>query len=71
MTIEMLRDVVLSDCGVLRVGVVDVPDALAAALIYQGVARQCTAPRVAAAVPPIRKMRRSHHVAVAAEQHAD
>lgn len=71
MTIEMLRDVVLSDCGALRVGAVEVPDALAAALIYQGVARQCAPARVAAAVPPIRKMRRSSHVAVTAEQHTD
>lgn len=50
MMIEMLRDVVLSDC-VLRVGAVDVPDNLAAALIYQGVSRAIAPPVIAAVVP--------------------
>jgi hypothetical protein len=51
MMIEMLRDVVLSD-RVLRVGAVDVPDNLAAALIYQGVSRALASPVIAASVPP-------------------
>lgn len=71
MKIEMLIDAVLPDFGPLRVGTVEVPDSLAAALMYQGVARQYAPERVAAAVPPIRKMRRSSHVAVTAEQHTD
>jgi len=51
MIVEMLRDVVLSD-RVLRVGAVDVPDPLAAALIYQGVSRALASPVIAAVVPP-------------------
>lgn len=69
MTIEMLRDVMLSDC-VLRIGVVDVPDALAAALLYQGVARLTGSgicpDQVAAVVVPRKKVRRAH-VAITAK----
>jgi hypothetical protein len=57
MTIEMLQDVVLSD-RVLRVGPADVPDALAAALIYQGVSRALAPPAIAATVPPSVKGKR-------------
>lgn len=57
MIIEMLRDVVLSD-RVLRVGAVDVPDNLAAALIYQGVSRAMAPPVVAAVVPAEVKVKR-------------
>ena len=61
MKIEMLQDVVLSDL-VLRVGVVDVPDNLATALIYQGVSRAIAPPMVAAVVQPAVKMKRRHAV---------
>ena len=64
MMIEMLRDVVLSDC-VLRVGAVDVPDNLAAALIYQGVSRAMAPPVIAAVVPAEVKGKR--RVAVTAQ----
>ncbi|MGL4678421.1 MAG: hypothetical protein ACRCWC_03455 [Plesiomonas shigelloides] len=65
MQIEMLQDVVLSD-GVLRIGVVDVPDNLAAALIYQGVSRAIAPPQVAAVVQPeVKVKRRQHDVAIA------
>lgn len=68
MQIEMLRDVVLSD-RVLRIGIVEVPDNLAAALIYQGVSRAMAPPQVAAVVPPdvkasSVKVRRRQHVAI-------
>lgn len=65
MMIEMLQDVVLSD-RVLRVGAVDVPDNLAAALIYQGVSRAMAPPLVAAVVQPETKVKRRSHVAVTA-----
>lgn len=64
MQIEMLQDVVLSD-GVLRIGVVDVPDNLAAALIYQGVSRAIAPPEVVAVVQPEVKVKRRQHVAIA------
>lgn len=63
MKIEMLQDVVLSD-GVLRIGVVDVPDNLAAALIYQGVSRAIIPPHIAAVVQPEVKVKRRQHVAI-------
>ena len=63
MMIEMLQDVVLSD-RVLRVGAVDVPDNLAAALIYQGVSRIMMPPHVAAVVQPETKVKR-RNVAIA------
>ena len=65
MKIEMLRDIVLSDC-VLRVGIVDVPDTLAAALIYQGVSRAITPPQVAAVIQPEVKVKRRYHAITSA-----
>lgn len=58
MQIVLLRNVVLPDLGALNIGLADVPDGMAAALIYQGAARPCAetmAPeRVAAVLPPRR-----------------
>lgn len=65
MKIEMLQDVVLSDC-VLRVGIADVPDALASALIYQGVSRAITPPQIAAVIQPEVKVKRRHHAITSA-----
>ncbi len=63
MQIDMLSDVVLSDRQ-LRVGLVDVPDALATALIAQGLARVMAPPIVAAMVQPRVKKDKRSYVAV-------
>lgn len=62
MQIDMLSDVVLSDRQ-LRVGLVDVPDALATALIAQGLARVMAPPIVAAMVQPRVKKDKRPYVA--------
>lgn len=61
MRVHLLRDVYLPDLGWLRIGEADIPDGLAAALVYQGNARRLDlevgASEVKAAVPPRRGKR--------------
>lgn len=61
MRVQLLQDVYLHEVGWLRIGEVDVPDGLAAALVYQGNARRLDrevgASEVKAAVLPRRAKR--------------
>jgi hypothetical protein len=59
MLIDLRTNLFLPDLGWLDVGIHDVPDGLAAALVYQGTARLVSAieaapERVKAVVPPTR-----------------
>lgn len=59
MEILLLQNVVLPDLGRLDIGLADVPDGMAAALIYQGLATTTSASpvtpaQVAAVLPPKR-----------------
>jgi hypothetical protein len=59
MLIDLRTNLFLADLGWLDVGIHDVPDGLAAALVYQGNARlvstiEAAPERVAAVVPPTR-----------------
>lgn len=60
MLIDLRTSICLPDIGWIDAGIVDVPDGLAAALVYQGSARRVEVSRmapdaVAALVPPARR----------------
>ena len=64
MNVYLTHVISLSDFGNIGPGDVDLPDNLAAALLYQGVAKlsQPSPAHVAAVAPPMRRGKREHIV---------